>query len=342
LEVLFSVIIIGVGLIMVAAMLPVAIQQTQASLSDSEAASVGRDALRDLAAAASAYQGAGNFLFPATYNPAGATPAAQYPIPNTPADSYIPNYNNPTIYGNPIVPITATGLGAITSTGNEINSADRRFGWMGFYRRDMITPPGGGTAYPSPFAQVWIFAAQARTEGQPNFSSGPGVNIGTSNFFTNVWLDPESIGPRENAQFTGSIMKFTTEAGAPVRPVVDNAYALVLNVTNPTQPYGTTNGLARGNVTNSVLIGRVIKLGNNIVYSSSQGVAVGDAKTPDGWIWNVPAGTEDFLADTASVNTFFTFNPITVFVLGSSLGPDGYTGLPQDLAVTTGYVRVGP
>src|SRR5258706_7473723 len=47
-EILFAVIIMGVGMIMVAAMFPAAIKQTQANVEDGASTTVGRDALRTM------------------------------------------------------------------------------------------------------------------------------------------------------------------------------------------------------------------------------------------------------------------------------------------------------
>jgi type II secretory pathway pseudopilin PulG len=99
-EVLFAVMLLGIGFIMIAAVFPVAIQQNQATLQETTAQAVANDAinqLRNLSVTST------NTIFPGTNG--------QYKALNVPYWSQ--NFSL-----------------------NFINSADPRFAWVAFYRRD--------------------------------------------------------------------------------------------------------------------------------------------------------------------------------------------------------------
>jgi type II secretory pathway pseudopilin PulG len=129
-EVLFAVIILGIGFIMIAALFPVAIQQSTSISNETAGQLVCRDAIRMISQAASA-QG-GSALFPSTIQGTNTTGSVM-PFPYTPGAN--------TLY---------QALGP-----NAFFSADKRYGWVGFYRRDSAT---------SPYAQVFVIALQ-----NPNF-----------------------------------------------------------------------------------------------------------------------------------------------------------------------------
>ena len=137
-EVLFAVILLGIGFIMIAAIFPVAIQQTALVSNETQASAVERDAIKKIQAVADGTVAPG-----ATYGqtnsllqPTLRTVSAGVTVPVIAAFSYQMNQ----------------AFGADT-----FFSADHRFGWVGFYRRDSVT---------SPYAQVFIVALQ-----NPNFAS---------------------------------------------------------------------------------------------------------------------------------------------------------------------------
>jgi len=101
-EVLFAVMLLGIGFIMIAAVFPVAIQQNQATLQETTAQSVANDAINQLRNLTATTTGQ---IF---QNTSGA-----YVGMNTPWWASQQNF----------------GL-------NFIDSADPRFAWVGFYRRD--------------------------------------------------------------------------------------------------------------------------------------------------------------------------------------------------------------
>jgi prepilin-type N-terminal cleavage/methylation domain-containing protein len=136
-EVMFAVIILGIGFIMVAAIFPVAIQQTRLTVDESAAASVARQATSVLeqVMAGSEKAAGGNPLFPATAVGAGAPP------------SVFPIRPNGVMPGNAPPPELWAQV-----RGSLISASDPRFAWTMLYRR----APG------SQFVQVYIFVLQQR------------------------------------------------------------------------------------------------------------------------------------------------------------------------------------
>ncbi len=132
-EVLFAVILLGIGFIMIAAVFPVAIQQTSAVSDETQGTALARDAIKKIQAVADAQitgyappaAGATNSLFQPTM--VGGVPSIEAFSPNI-----------------------MQALGS-----DSVFTGDRRFGWVGFYRRDTAT---------SPFALVYIIALE-----NPNF-----------------------------------------------------------------------------------------------------------------------------------------------------------------------------
>jgi len=137
-EVLFAVILLGIGFIMIAAVFPVAIQQTAAVSSETQASAIARDAIKKIQALADA----------------GVTPSATFGQTNS---LFQPTLVKRT--AGAIVPVVCGFSYAMTQAlGSDVFfSADHRYGWVGFYRRD---------SFNSPYAEVYIVALQ-----NPNFPS---------------------------------------------------------------------------------------------------------------------------------------------------------------------------
>ena len=130
-EVLFAVMLLGIGFIMIAGVFPVAIEQTQITSNETAGALVARDAIRQIQAIA---------------NEPGA-----YKLFPVPPDPVFPAGSNDVVI--PFGGSGTTALGAAIGT-NGFFSADRRFSWAGFYSRNAADP----------FAQVYIIVLQ-----NPNF-----------------------------------------------------------------------------------------------------------------------------------------------------------------------------
>jgi len=135
-EVLFAVILLGIGFIMIAGVFPVAIQQTAAVSDETQGTAIARDAIKKIQGVADQMvlgPNSTNTLFQPTYkivSPGG------------------------TKYNVPVVAAFSYSLTQALGT-DAFFTADRRYGWVGFYRRDSAT---------SPFANVYVITLQ-----NPNF-----------------------------------------------------------------------------------------------------------------------------------------------------------------------------
>lgn len=137
-EVMFAVIIMGIGFIMVAAIFPVAIQQTRLTVDESTAAGVARQATAVLeqVVVSSETAAAGNMpLFPSTVTSSGQPPSV---FPIRPRGVMPGNSPPPELWDR--------------VRGSLISASDPRFAWTMLYRR----------ATDSPFIQVYVFVLQQR------------------------------------------------------------------------------------------------------------------------------------------------------------------------------------
>ena len=173
-EVLFAVMILGIGFIMAAAIFPVAIQQAQTASDESVSASVAWNAFNVIqskfseaelpAAGASApYQ---TYALPGVVrsfrdpqaNGVASLTRGQFtgrlknPIPKPLEDVVDMGPDNQVTYAQP-----ADFLWKRVK-GESVVVDDRRFAWVAFYRRDVATVTGD----PAPFAQLIVVVARAR------------------------------------------------------------------------------------------------------------------------------------------------------------------------------------
>src|SRR5438132_4863867 len=145
-EILFAVIIMGVGMIMVAAMFPAAIKQTQANVEDAASTTVGRDALRqmiqiarqkDLSNAAQPKSLLGEFMQPVKtrLNPSSSS----YPYVFSFHRNDVRNGSGGYMSKGP-TPAEQQMLWDLIK-GSVIVPSDPRYAWVPFYSRDVAVPP---------------------------------------------------------------------------------------------------------------------------------------------------------------------------------------------------------
>ncbi|MDB5357228.1 MAG: hypothetical protein JWN24_3681 [Phycisphaerales bacterium] len=142
-EILFAVMILGIGFIMIAAMFPVAIKQTQATQEETIAAAIARSGADYLGRNA-------NDLWKLSQPPFNQS---QYGWPNfntMPVVTVPPPAANPPV--SPAAVVVGEGNLWTSAVGNMILPSDRRFAWVPFYRRDAG----------SSFAQVIVIGTQVR------------------------------------------------------------------------------------------------------------------------------------------------------------------------------------
>lgn len=183
-EILFAVMILGIGFIMIAAMFPVAIHQTEASNQETIAASLGRagaDCLSKVAliqepVAAAAGTPTTSLLVP-TFT--SVPPAPMMPT-SPPASTVVIPGQVWSMYDTVHDPVPAHAQLLWGAVGrNLIQQIDPRFGWVAMYRRDYIAqgaPSTTGVLSPAPYAQVIIIGVQSHNN--PAYVNGTG-NLAT-------------------------------------------------------------------------------------------------------------------------------------------------------------------
>jgi type II secretory pathway pseudopilin PulG len=318
-EVLFAVILLGIGFIMIAAVFPVAIQQTSAVSDETQGTALARDAIKKIQAAAdSMVTGTASTatLFPV---PTGASPTNPLiaPFPNSPA-----------------------GKNLMAALGSDIYaSSDGRYGWVGFYRRDLIT---------NPFAQIYIIALE--NPNFPNYVPGPsGTGIYAAPATGAI---PVHIPPPIPPNIMG--------ASAPPAPIPaqffysiagDGNTTVVLSFSNSTTPAQTPNGvtgayvlIAGGGGAPANMVGRFFRLGNaaplptaitasgSTIYQTFVLQPGSDLTTADGF--TASASAPAFSANIWMIGAAPLFNSST----GDYTGP--FSGPNQDIGVATGFIRV--
>ena len=162
-EVLFAVIILGVGFILVAAIFPVAIQQTQATAEDAAAAAAAREAANAITGLPTA---ATNPLYVSTATAAqiAANPPIGIPqlllFPPTVKKYIAPSAGVVGSAPPPAIVVPFTGRAWEVARGNAINPSDPRYAFVPFYKRE------NG----SPVAQLIVVAVTARNRPVYNLS----------------------------------------------------------------------------------------------------------------------------------------------------------------------------
>jgi type II secretory pathway pseudopilin PulG len=306
LEILFSVIIIGIGFVMIAAVFPVAIAQTQSNVNESTAVTLSRDAIRYIQE--STISAAGSVA--STTSPSGTL--ATFTLQPTSAVGGLP-----TIQPLPVSTLAMTGLTSpftIVSpliTGVNPNlSGDRRYSWFGLYRRDFLNT--SAISIPAPYAQVWVVAAQNTAEGQTNYGSAPIVSA--ANFFPNSSINGcTAVGINGAGSGTISFANYNNTG-----PIRDGAFVLVTGYVTVSTPTAVDAANA-----------------NSIVgWYSKLGVSVAGAANPSWYLLNTPPTTS-----IISVNAFVLGKPY--IPPNATVGTQvSYSGLAQDITCTTGFVRV--
>jgi type II secretory pathway pseudopilin PulG len=312
-EVLFAVILLGIGFIMIAGIFPVAIQQSTATANETNGQLICRDAIRMIEQVATS--SGGSALFPVTSSTAVPPAPGVFPLVN----------QNGTPAG-----VLCQALGP-----NSFFTADHRYGWVGFYRRDLVNN------VPSPFVQVFIIALQ-----NPNFATygTPATPLWPPPVPPNTYGETLSSIPTASpiqAQFsydtgTGNSCVYLTSTAAGGGDPAPNACtgAFLLVATDAT---GDTPGL----------VGRIFRLGNNTglanpAYFPKTGTFDTFQLQPGADLNTyLNAGTNSYASPDALATPT---GQATVFIIGrapelaTGLGP--FTGPNQDIATMSAYIRV--
>jgi len=144
-EVLFAVMILGVGFVMVAAMFPVTIRQTALTMEEAAGANTAKDAIQALQSIA---------VDPAS----GSSMSSDQAFPPT---------------GGKFMPVSQRTMDTAwkwACRSNSISAQNPRYGWVAMYKRDQDSPNRA-----APYAQVIVIAAQSRNRPQYYINDAPGV-----------------------------------------------------------------------------------------------------------------------------------------------------------------------
>jgi type II secretory pathway pseudopilin PulG len=333
-EVLFAVILLGIGFIMIAGVFPVAIQQTAAVSDETQGTAIARDAIKKIQAVAdSVVNGTASSL---TLFPATGTVAAPAVV------AFSPNIMQ--------------ALGS-----DSFFSADRRYGWVGFYRRDSIT---------SPFAQVYVIALQ-----NPNFLNYVTKYApGETTQLTSPYIPPAVAPPIPPTLY--NYYQSPSSAYTPTNPPaagvgasipaqffynpVDGTTTVVLAYSTSSTPAQTPNGVTgafvligapggSGPAVPTSMIGRFCRLGNSAPLPSSitsvgttiyQSFVVqpGYDITPADVAANSSWASATLASPVFTANVFLMGAAPTVDANGEFTGP--FTGPNQDIGVASGFIRV--
>lgn len=340
-EVLFSVIILGVGLIMVAAMLPVAIKQSD-------------DTLGEITAKATAESGFGFVRATATSNNLLATafPSGKPAMVWSTSIGGVLASNVNQGYITPLFQVN-NPLGLIR--GSQVNSTDRRFAWVPFYYRE----EGSSTA------TLWCIGIRLRnTETMPNgtYSVNSFARVFNGPWLVRAYITDSTDGSPDRIRFqqhepADGTSRYPGAAGsgafvilnefldvAPSAPNADHQATLAMTSDAQTAPR----------------YGRVLKLGTRISDSEFEldpNYDIPMLRGPDK-ILNTP----DDIADT----NFSTEREVSVWIVGVGRGSrveidptnvdfdnendDGlnqtdesknpFKGAPQDVVIVAGRISV--
>jgi type II secretory pathway pseudopilin PulG len=326
-EVLFAVILLGIGFIMIAGVFPVAIQQTAAVSDETQGTAIARDAIKKIQAVADSM--GSNALFPAT----GSIAAPQvWAITTNPASN-----NMLTTPGNNNGLMAALGA-------DSFFTADHRYGWVGFYRRDSIT---------SPFAQVYVIALQ-----NPNFPNYLYTSVANT--------IPGPIPPPVPPSTYGNSPLAAPTAAKSIQAAFfynqDGTTTVVLQnfptysaSTGPGTGGGGPNGATgafllvadTNSGTPANLVGRFFRLGN----------AASTAVLPSGYtlpstpyqIFTLQPGWDITPADNIAVSTGSPAFTPDIWLMGAAPMPDPggsgeftgpFSGPNQDIGVASAFIRV--
>ena len=170
LEVLFAVMILGIGFIMAAAMFPATVRQTQSNVEDQASTAVVHYATRTLNSLA---------------NDAANTPTADSLLSNNMIANQGDKIGRPIVYSfndprlpnsYPVtIPLLSAGVRWKAVCGNFILPTDSRFGWAGMYSRDWVSDPIDPNN--NHFAQAaTLYIVPVRSRNKPTFTIDPSKN----------------------------------------------------------------------------------------------------------------------------------------------------------------------
>jgi len=343
-EILFAVMILGIGFIMVAAMFPVAIQQTQSTSEETIAASIAREGAAYVARIAT----------DATMPPTFQTGGQYFPAPQPTSLAQLSltwvqpgevwSFRDRRMYrrsavlpSSPTVQLQcAVSWAAINH--NLILPSDSRYAWFPMYRRDWVWQMRAGangvfawTPVQAPYAQVIVIGVQVRNRStydnnidiQPN----PQQNMPAGSF------EPEfataDIMPEDPAAGRPSLIHFLSGAGGRAVPGAHVVISYDNQRENGVPVPGSGDPRMPPIFQHQSLNGTVFRIGNDLQQTKGQGWF--ELAPGQGLQKNVAAGNQ--------------LNRAQVLLIGRGYADptkpaQGFSGPAQDIAVYTTIVQV--
>jgi hypothetical protein len=309
-EVLFAVMVLGIGFIMIAAMFPVTIRQTQNTLGDTQGANEAQAAMAYLQSIGT------NLNFPPTV-----------PATNKPARV------------NTLYDVTAAAASAgakagyVAAKGNMINPNNPRLAWIPLYRRGVHTV--AGVTVPDAFAQVFVIAVQSRN--RPQYNRGYNNTDPYSDFDVPpnavpangdvAPLDPKPVEVTvvyNNTTQHGEL-RFTSQGGTPPWAVA-GAYVIIAEDSNSSEPPLKQAGQSNGRIYQLAEFDE--QAGAWALMPGSDMIRKGGATAIDGDDNDIKQPAKAYMVGRGYTNA------------GSAA--DGYSGPAQELGVYTGYIQISP
>jgi type II secretory pathway pseudopilin PulG len=321
LEVLFAVMILGIGMIMVAAMFPAGIRQTQANVEDSAYMALTRNMARQM------QQMAADTLPTTPAPPAGFNHAFDYylrpwPIP-APVAPQFQNLVRPKVYSfhDPRAEMNATRAPLWNWVrGNLVLQSDSTYGYVPLFSRAYNSGAANVDAAYNDQASVTLFILPLRARNTSTFSVSRDTNAGTGTGRRVTRLDPvlvnvaitlTPVAGTSTVTVSGIMRANGSPAPLPItaqnNPIEEGAYLVLSDMTGTLPPNGAPASQYNGSV---YRIGYRQNSNVDTVWYLAQDPAnsgfpgIGSTVSLSGWAFVVGRGPS--AANLGPSNTFLT------------------------------------
>ncbi len=317
-EVMFAVVILGIGFIMVAAVFPVAIQQTQATGEENIAALAARDAADSIVSVPSMSK---NPAYIANASPAQITanPAvaiATYPVFPPTVKNYVVG-TNPASTPPPAIVVPFNGARWKLIQSDSIMVSDTRYAYVPFYRRE-----NGSAA-----AELIVISVAVRNK--PTYIT---------------------LNDALNTQNTATISTTSGFSSAPSQGTLTTIYPDAISVSNPsgTPAPGEGTAVLAPTATPGVYAGRSYTMGRSVGTSQWE-INPGDSLALTAGTngnWGTLGATTDLALNgaTAGYNTAATLQPQVAYanLVATPSNPAGQITLGTDPVNMTAPLNAAP
>lgn len=309
-EVMFAVVVLGIGFVMLAAMFPVGIQQATLTSEETTAAGVVRGGLNYMTTIADRH----------SMRPTDGGAAMRFP----PMAPFVGVYNKPVppvTAASPPIPMTPADVGAWDAVkGNLILPTDTRFAFVPFYSRKSG----------SSFAQVTMIVTKCRARAAYDATDvTPDANA-------NLQAREVKVNITNNGGGPGVDWIAFKKADAPkpdaVTAVAEGSYVIIGNDPGKSpSPAGAFNG-------------RVYRVG--LPATDASGVAVADTWTLSPGNDFIPQPGANNTFDDGLVDDWLLGDDAIAYIVGREPEVPGtggvYRGIAQDISVYSTFVQVRP